>query len=85
MYYGIRPEYVAIDHTGSIGGTVVVTENLGTSYLVTVDLGSTQVRGTVEEGFEPAQGDTVALTPTARRVLLFDRAEGTLIGSEGAP
>ena len=24
-------------------------------------------------------------TPTARRVLLFDRAEGTLIGSEGAP
>ncbi len=85
VYYGIRPEYVAIDHTGSIGGTVVVTENLGTSYLVTVDLGSTQVRGTVEEGFEPAQGDTVALTPTARRVLLFDRAEGTLIGSEGAP
>ena len=61
MYYGIRPEYVAIDHTGSIGGTVVVTENLGTSYLVTVDLGSTQVRGTVEEGFEPVQGDTVAL------------------------
>ena len=61
VYYGIRPEYVAIDHTGSIGGTVVITENLGTSYLVTVDLGSTQVRGTVEEGFEPAQGDTVAL------------------------
>jgi multiple sugar transport system ATP-binding protein len=85
VYYGIRPEYVAIDHTGVIGGSVLITENLGTSYLVTVDLGSTQVRGTVEEGSEPAQGDTVALTPTARRVLLFDRADGTLIGSEGAP
>ena len=60
VYYGIRPEYVAIDHDRLRSrGTVAITENLGTAFLVTVDVGATQVRATVEEGFEPRPGDTV--------------------------
>ena len=57
MYYGIRPEYVAVDGTGAVSAcTVAITENLGTSYLVTVDIGATQVGATVEEGFGAEPG-----------------------------
>ncbi len=45
----------------------------------TVELGEAQIRATVPEGEEPQIGDRVGVTPDARRALLYDAAEGTLL------
>ncbi len=79
VLYGIRPEYVAIDGSGPVKGTVSITENLGTDFLVTVDVGGVTIKATVEEGDEPDPGDTVSLAPSTRRVLLYDKESGALL------
>ena len=77
--YGIRPEYVAIDGEGPVSGTVAITENLGTDFLVTVDVGGVTLKATIQEGSEPQPGDTVAVAPSTRRVLLYDRESTELV------
>jgi multiple sugar transport system ATP-binding protein len=79
VIYGIRPEYITIDGTGPITGTVSITENLGTDFLVTVDVDGVTIKATIQEGDEPQPGDTVSLAPSARRVLLYDRESGALL------
>jgi multiple sugar transport system ATP-binding protein len=79
VIYGIRPEYVTIDGSGPITGTVSITENLGTDFLVTVDVDGVTIKATIQEGGEPQPGDTVSLAPSARRVLLYDRESGALL------
>jgi multiple sugar transport system ATP-binding protein len=79
VYYGIRPEYVKLDPGGPLQGTVAITENLGTEFLVTVEVGATQIRATVDEGSEPQPGDSVRIAPASRRVLLYDRESGELL------
>jgi len=78
IFYGVRPEYVKLDDNHELRGTVAITENLGAEYLVTVDLGGTQIRATVDEGSEPQPGDSVGVAPSARRVLLYDQETGKL-------
>jgi multiple sugar transport system ATP-binding protein len=79
VIYGIRPEYVTIDGNGPITGTVSITENLGTDFLVTVDVGGVTIKATIQEGGEPQPGDTVSLAPSTRRVLLYDGESGMLL------
>jgi multiple sugar transport system ATP-binding protein len=79
VIYGIRPEYVQLDDASPLRGRVAITENLGTDYLVTVDFGSTQIKATIEEGSEPAPGDSVGVAPAPKRVLLYDRESGVLL------
>lgn len=74
---GIRPEYLTltpglVDGPG-LRGTVVVTENLGTSSLVAVECGDgTLVGVTVGEAEEPEPGTQVTITAPPARVLLYD-------------
>jgi multiple sugar transport system ATP-binding protein len=79
VIYGVRPEYVTLDGDGPISGMVSITENLGTDFLVTVDVGGTLIKATVHEGSEPQTGDTINLSPATRRVLLYDQESGTLL------
>jgi multiple sugar transport system ATP-binding protein len=76
---GNRPEYITIDGGGSIRGQVSITENLGTDFLVTVDVDGVTIKATIQEGREPQPGDIVSLAPTTRRVLLYDRESGALL------
>ncbi len=79
VIYGIRPEYVAVDGSGPVRGTVSITENLGTDFLVTVDVGGVMIKATIPEGDEPNPGDAVSLIPSFRRVLLYDKESGELL------
>jgi multiple sugar transport system ATP-binding protein len=79
VIYGIRPEYVAINGAGPVTGAVSITENLGTDFLVTVDVGGVMIKATIPEGDEPNPGDTVTLAPSSRRVLLYDKESGALL------
>ena len=79
VIYGIRPEHVAIGGAGPVTGAVSITENLGTDFLVTVDVGGVMIKATIPEGDEPNPGDTVSLAPSSRRVLLYDKESGALL------
>ena len=82
--WGARPEYLDISSgvaPGSLEGTVTVSENLGASALITVELAESgePVQVVVSEDHEPGIGTRVWVTFEPRRTLLFD-AEGLRIG-----
>ncbi|MFF1881469.1 ABC transporter ATP-binding protein [Pseudarthrobacter sp. NPDC058196] len=82
--WGARPEYLGISTAaapGSLEGTVTVSENLGASALITVELADSgePVQVVVSEDHEPGIGTRVWVTFEPRRTLLFD-AEGLRIG-----
>jgi multiple sugar transport system ATP-binding protein len=75
---GLRPEYVRVSTTpvqGALVGTVSVTENLGVSSLVNVEVDGALVGATVPEEDEPTPGTTVWLTAAPGRILLYRDGE----------
>jgi multiple sugar transport system ATP-binding protein len=78
---GIRPEYLALEPTGTgITGTVSTIENLGVSSLVTLECpDGTLVGLTVREQHEPQIGSTVTATPESGRLLLYSKETGNLL------
>ncbi|HEX6681348.1 MAG TPA: ABC transporter ATP-binding protein [Candidatus Limnocylindrales bacterium] len=72
---GVRPEYLSVGESGPIEGVVSIVEHLGTSSLVTVEVGELLVGAVVPEEDEPAPGTTVWLTPARGRVLLYREGE----------
>ncbi|MFC0627637.1 ABC transporter ATP-binding protein [Kribbella deserti] len=82
---GVRPEYLTVSPSGpGLQGVVVVTENLGTISLVTVDCDGTLIGATVPEEDEPAPGTPVSLMAAAPRVLLYDKESGELLAQQPA-
>ncbi|WP_328332783.1 ABC transporter ATP-binding protein [Kribbella sp. NBC_00382] len=85
---GVRPEYLTLS-TGDVSGpcirgSVVVTENLGTMSLVSVECDGVLIGVTVPEEDEPAPGTPVVLTAPAQRVLLYNRESGELLARQPA-
>jgi len=79
---GIRPEYLPVladEQDGTFAGEVSIVEHLGTSSLVTVDVGGELLGGVVPEGEEPDQGARVWLRPMPGRVLVYRAEDGTLV------
>jgi multiple sugar transport system ATP-binding protein len=72
---GVRPEYMSIGEDGPIEGDVSIVENLGTSSLVTVEVGELLIGAVVPEDAEPPAGSRVHLTPAPGRVLLYRDGE----------
>ncbi|GAA1591384.1 sn-glycerol-3-phosphate ABC transporter ATP-binding protein UgpC [Kribbella sancticallisti] len=83
---GVRPEYLTLsngDVSGpAIRGSVVVTENLGTQSLVSVECDGELIGVTVPEEDEPKPGTPVALTASEQRVLLYDKESGELLARQ---
>jgi multiple sugar transport system ATP-binding protein len=82
VVYGVRPEYVSVVASGSDGvasGSVKVTENMGTHYLVSIDCNGTLVRGTVPDGQQPTNGATLRFLPDLNKVLIYDKGTGDII------
>lgn len=79
---GVRPEYVGISRgtgAGSLAGTVKITENLGTHYLVLIESAGLIMRGTVPDGSEPKVGSKVIFKPDSERILFYDTESGDLL------
>ncbi|HEX6195564.1 MAG TPA: ABC transporter ATP-binding protein [Jiangellaceae bacterium] len=84
VVWGARPEYLRwspeqVD--GGIKGTVTVTENLGASVLVSLEVGETFVQFIVDEDDEPAPGTEGWVVAKPERTLLFDAESEQLIGA----
>ncbi|GII27818.1 ABC transporter ATP-binding protein [Planotetraspora mira] len=78
IVYGVRPEYnvySAEPVDGSLGGNVSIVENLGASYLVTLDVNGVLVQAVVPEGHEPAIGDEGYALPRRDRALIYRDGE----------
>jgi multiple sugar transport system ATP-binding protein len=89
---GIRPEYLTLADRpapGSLPGTVAIVEDLGTSSLVSVEVGpatgTVTVAVTVPEGAEPDIGADGWLTPAAGRALLYRAGDGELVAARSGP
>jgi multiple sugar transport system ATP-binding protein len=83
---GVRPEYLTLtggDTEHGLRGSVVVTENLGTTSRC-VDCDGTLVGVTVPEKAGPAVGTTVVVTAPATGVLLYDTETGELFSPQPA-
>lgn len=98
VVFGVRPEYLqwSADPAGDgIRGRVVITEGLGTSSLVTLELTAdggaagaagepVTVQVTVPEGEEPEAGADLWVRPPPERSLVYRADDGELVdGSEG--
>jgi multiple sugar transport system ATP-binding protein len=88
VVYGIRPEYLdfSLENTtdmskGTFAGRVAVVENLGSSSLVTLDIGGLLVHVVVGEGHEPGTGDHGRARPRTDRALLY--RDGVLLNGDG--
>jgi multiple sugar transport system ATP-binding protein len=84
VVYGVRPEYLRYSATpieDAFGGEVVVVENLGSTHLVSMDVGGTALQVVVAEGSEPAPGDRGWAAPRAGRVLLYRDGELVTAGA----
>ena len=80
---GVRPEYLTLSTTDPGGpallGTVSVSENLGTSALVSVAVGDELIGAVVPEEDEPAADTPVWLVPQPGRMLVYRASDGELV------
>jgi multiple sugar transport system ATP-binding protein len=79
---GIRPEHVVIDARGSLRGSVIAEEYLGSHQILVVETpaGSLRVRASKDTIVEP--GSNIGLTFRKERTLLYDRGTERLLDSE---
>ncbi len=69
----IRPEYIRVSADGAPGirATISLTENLGTTYLVTADAKGASLQFVAAEGSVPPVGTEVSLVPEIERMHLY--------------
>jgi multiple sugar transport system ATP-binding protein len=88
VVFGIRPEYLTLSDrpaAAALHGTVAIVEDLGTSSLVSVEVGEVTVAVTVPEGVEPDIGADGWLTPAPGRALLYRADDGELVAARPDP
>ncbi len=80
---GVRPEYAELHPqrvAESIAARVVITEHLGTAFLVDLETAAGPVQVVVSEESPPDTGDDVFVLTNPQRSLLYRRDTGELIG-----
>ncbi|MGB9377089.1 MAG: ABC transporter ATP-binding protein [Mycobacteriales bacterium] len=88
VVYGVRPEYCEFSdepREGGLAGTVAIVENLGTAFLVSLEVDDVSVQLTVPEGREPAVGTKGWAVPQADRVLVYRASDGELAAAGATP
>jgi multiple sugar transport system ATP-binding protein len=80
---GVRPEYLTLsteDPGGpALSGLVSVSENLGTSALISVAVGDELIGAVVPEEAEPPADTPVWLVPQPGRLLVYRASDGELV------
>jgi len=83
VVWGIRPEYVKWSTSptaDAIPGEIVVTETLGATSLLLVDIGGHKIQIVVPEDQEPALGEKGWVVPQLTHCLVFDAQSEERIG-----
>ena len=73
---GVRPEHVSLSDAAPIRGRVFGTEYLGTTQIVTIDVGQHQVKARLPARQPVRPGETVGLTFRSEHLVVFDTTTG---------
>jgi multiple sugar transport system ATP-binding protein len=73
-FYGIRPEHFALG--GAVNAQVTVVESTGSETQVFAKIGEQKIIGVFRDRVEEPSGGTIAMTPNAGLVHLFDGESG---------
>ena len=79
---GVRPEHISLISEGGVRAEVFGTEYLGTSQVVTLDTAHGRVKARIASSIPVRQGERVGLKFRDDRLVLFDAASGSALGSE---
>jgi multiple sugar transport system ATP-binding protein len=81
LILGVRPEHVSLDDSSPIRGRVFGAEYLGTTQIVTVDIGRGQVKARMPSRVAVRLGETVGLTFKPDGLVVFDATTGRALRS----
>ncbi len=81
LVLGLRPEHVRLDDSASLRGIVIGTEYLGTTQIVTLRVGETQIKARLPADVVLRESETVGLSLDTARLSLFDGASGDALAS----
>jgi len=82
LVYGVRPEHIRLSDNAGYRASVVASEYLGTTQIVTLDTQNGEVKARVPSDRVAKVGDTVGLEFNGATVTLFDNQTGRAIRSE---
>ncbi|GFE65984.1 ABC transporter ATP-binding protein [Litoreibacter roseus] len=82
LVYGIRPEHIKLTDTGAYRGSVLATEYLGTTQIVTLDTANGEVKARIDSAQPAKVGEAVGLSFDAATVTMFDETTGQALKSE---
>ena len=80
---GIRPEHILFNDLSALKATVLVTEYLGTTQIVTLDAGRMRLKARLPSTLQVDVDSTVGLQFDKRNISLFDSKSGQALLSEG--
>ena len=83
LVFGVRPEHVRFMDDSAYRGSVVATEYLGTTQIVTLDTPNGELKARIASDQPARVGETVGLNFNAHTITLFDRGTGEALRSAG--
>ncbi|MFK7745085.1 MAG: ABC transporter ATP-binding protein [Roseobacter sp.] len=81
MVFGVRPEHIQLSDQGSYRGSVVATEYLGTTQIITLETPNGDLKARVPSGQIATVGEQVGLSFQSNAVTLFDETSGHALRS----
>ncbi len=81
LVLGVRPEHVSLSDAGAMRGSVLATEYLGTTQIVTLETEAGELKARVPSTIRAARGDSVGLAFDARTLSVFDASTGRALRS----
>ncbi len=82
MVFGIRPEHITLNDSGSYRGEVLAAEYLGTTQIVTLKTASGELKARIPSDQTVRAGEFVGLEFNGSTVTLFDNQSGRALRSE---
>jgi multiple sugar transport system ATP-binding protein len=78
----VRPEHITLSDSGGYRGEVLASEYLGTTQIITLDTPNGEIKARIDSGQTASVGEKVGLGFDARRITLFDEANGQALRSD---
>ncbi len=82
LVFGVRPEHITLTDGSSYKGSVLATEYLGTTQIITIETANGLLKARVAASDVVAVGDQVGLAFNPRTVTLFDKKTGGALLSD---
>lgn len=83
LVFGIRPENISFDDASRYRGTILATEYLGTTQIITLDTPNGEIKARLSATQPAKTGETVGLKFDSQTATIFDQATGHALRSAG--